>query len=304
MGLFAIYVVLVVLCCVKASNLYTVVERGALSEIDDVSLDQVIANISQDEAGCFHCVERHVGFTRLKAVIRKKQLKKQEEGVLREVHTFFNVLSITNTIVNFVIFGEPRSIFLISLVSCLWIFGSIFVERPTDAIPSESAVILISCVVIFKSSHVIISQIGAQIGTQMILLDRRRNVWIFFCFSASSFLLLTFSRSNWSSFSFVDCEIPFRLLPINGDLNGQMSSYSDAYADANANGSSGRSSSSSSSASSPSNFDGKIDEKSRQTNLRFVSSKSSRTSIEDNLFRSIGRLLDYRKNFSSWSCRF
>ena len=60
MGVFTIYVVVVACCCAQAARLFTMIELGTSTEVDDVNLGQIIVNISQDEtypsAGTVHQV--------------------------------------------------------------------------------------------------------------------------------------------------------------------------------------------------------------------------------------------------------
>ena len=254
MGVFAVYVVLAMLCATHSSSLFTLAKQEASNEIDDLKLNEIVANMSNDESYCFHCIERHVGFPRLKTLVEKQRIQRERDRSLKHVRTLFNSLSIVNSVIVFLLFGGPRSISFISLVSSFCIFGSIFVEKPTDAVVFESLVILISAIVIFKTFYVIMVQIIRQI-----ILRERKNRWDV----SLLLLLLAYVRSNWLCFVFADCkwvsidlqwEICLRLLWIDCDLNGPMSSYSDAYADAHRL--TDRSSPSSS------NFVGKIEERS------------------------------------------
>ena len=50
MGLFTVYVILMIVCGVHASSLFTVIKHETSNEIDDVKLDEVLMNVSTNES--------------------------------------------------------------------------------------------------------------------------------------------------------------------------------------------------------------------------------------------------------------
>lgn len=110
-----VYVVLMILCAVHASSLFIVIKHEASSKIDDLKLDEIVMNISNDESYCFHCIQRRVGFPRLKTLVEKQRLRKEENQALRKVRTFVNILLMMNSIVTFLKSSADRDLFLLSL---------------------------------------------------------------------------------------------------------------------------------------------------------------------------------------------
>ena len=178
MGLFAIYLFLATFCALHSTILFNVIKHETDTASDDLKLNAILTNISSDDNYCFHCIERRIGFARLKTLVKDQRLERKRDVSLRRVRTLFNTLSIVNSIVVFLIFGGPKSISSMSLFSLLSIFGSIYVERATHTVLFESVVILVSAVVVFQTSYVIFAQ--------AVLLERR-NRWdvSFFSFSSS-----------------------------------------------------------------------------------------------------------------------
>ena len=143
------------------------VNKETSNTIHDLKLNAVLVNISKDENACYHCVKSHIGFEHLRTLIEQQQTHRKRDEVLKGIRMLFNILSITNTIVVFLVFGGPKLISFVTLVSSICIFGSIYVEKVADAVLFESAVILVSVVVVLKGVYVIMVEIVA--------LERRKN---------------------------------------------------------------------------------------------------------------------------------
>ena len=106
MGLFTVYVILMIFCGIHASRLFPIVKHEASNKIDDLKLDEIVMNISKDESHCFPCTERHVGFPWSETLIEKQQLNRERYQSLKRIRTFFNSLWIMNSIIVFLAFGS------------------------------------------------------------------------------------------------------------------------------------------------------------------------------------------------------
>lgn len=159
MGLVVVYLFLLGLCGFQVSSLCAVMEQADPNQFDDLHLHHVLANISTDEEFCFHCVQRHIGFDHLRKLFDQQNIHRRRNVALKRIRVVFNSLSIVNSAVVFLVVGGPKLIILVMLFSSVSIFGSIFVEKGTDAFVFESVVILVSVVVLLKTLHVISLQV-------------------------------------------------------------------------------------------------------------------------------------------------
>ena len=165
MVLSVIYLCLFVVCGSNATLLIVAVKEEASSQIDDLELNMILKNISNDKHFCFHCIQRHVGFDRLEKLVANQDVHREKNEALKRTRSLFDILSIFNSVVVFVAFGGPKSICLVSLFSSLSILASLYVEKVSDAILFESSVLLMSVVVYLKTLHATMFQ-SIQIETR------------------------------------------------------------------------------------------------------------------------------------------
>ena len=167
MGVILLYIGLIALCAVSSNNLFSMLRSESINDGDEIKLEILLTEISKDENLCFHCIERRGGLSRLSELLAKQQKNRERDQSLKSVRTTLNSLSIANSMIVFYVFGGPTSVSLVSLLSSLSMFGSIFVENVKEAILFESAVLLVSVVVLFKVSYALF--------VRTIMLDRIKN---------------------------------------------------------------------------------------------------------------------------------
>lgn len=112
--LVIVYVFFATLCGYQSSFFFTMVNKEASDTIDDLKLNTVLINLSQDENTCLHCVETDDGFHHLRTLIEKQRIHIKGNAVLKEIRISFNILSITNMIVVLLVFNGPKLIFLVT----------------------------------------------------------------------------------------------------------------------------------------------------------------------------------------------
>ena len=167
MGIILLYMVLSAFCTVSSGSLSSMLKSESMNDGDEIKLEILLTEISKDDNLCFHCIERRGELSRLRELLAKQQKSRERDQSLKSVRTTLNSLSIANSMIVFYVFGDPTSVSLVSLLSSLSMFGSIFVENVKEAILFESAVLLVSVVVIFKTCYAII--------VRAIMLDRIKN---------------------------------------------------------------------------------------------------------------------------------
>lgn len=98
-------------------------------------------------------------------MIQLQNIYRKRDEVLKRIRTLFNTLLILDPFVLFLIFGGSKSINPVMLFSSTSIFGSIYVERMTEARFFESTVVLVSIVVLLKTLY--------AIAVEMIFFDKK-----------------------------------------------------------------------------------------------------------------------------------
>lgn len=155
------------LCGYQSSSFFAVVNKETSDAIDDLKLNTILVNLSNDENTCFHCVQSHIGFYHLRKLIEQQQIRRERNEAFKGIRMLLNILSITNTIVTLLVYGGPKLIFLVTLFSSIGIFGSIYVEKVSHAVLFESAVVLVSAITLLKSLYVLM--------VQAMVLEKRKN---------------------------------------------------------------------------------------------------------------------------------
>jgi hypothetical protein len=123
---------------------------------NDIRLQAVLINMTQDDTLCFHCIQTHIGSDELQAFIQNKHIHTEMQENLKSFRTVFNILLITTSFITFIVFGGANLIFIISLCSSLFIFFSIYLNNISHIVIFEASVGLFSLIIFLKLSYAIV----------------------------------------------------------------------------------------------------------------------------------------------------
>ena len=159
MALFCcVYMCLFVLC---AYHSFPLLNNGGktYSNMGDEKFFLLLSDIAEDTYSCQDCIQYHIGTEALKSFLEKQSLFIEEKKRVKVIRTILNILSISNSLITFMVLGGSEIITFISCCSTFSIVASIFVENVIHVVLLEVSVCVVSSVLLFKCCYLIVRAI-------------------------------------------------------------------------------------------------------------------------------------------------
>jgi uncharacterized membrane protein YkgB len=111
----------------------------------------ILSKFYKDRHNCFHCVTNHTSFNDIEKLLQDQERNLKIQNELKYIRALYNILNMINLVTIFIIFGGPRTVTVMTMITLAFIFGSIYVENIRYGLWFDSAVIVVSFFVLLRS---------------------------------------------------------------------------------------------------------------------------------------------------------
>lgn len=116
----------------------------------DQEFEKLVSDISNDYHLCYHCIQNHSSFDRLRTLLQEQNSNLSVSKQLTFVGCLFNLLNISNAIVIYLIYGGSLFIFSMCLLHLLLLFGTFSHLTQDTVLLFDCSVIVISFFIMLK----------------------------------------------------------------------------------------------------------------------------------------------------------
>ena len=170
--------VLLTKCYASYSELNKLGEEIHQGSANAAALIETVDAMINNTNYCSHCILFHGTADRLKDLIHYQRRNIQMNILINTFRNWISTLSIFNSIVIFVIFGGPKSISAMSLLSAIVIHVSNWIVEPHEAFYLELSVTVVTFTVFVRSLYsVMVTIIEIVIETDRQRQNDKRRWW-------------------------------------------------------------------------------------------------------------------------------